>query len=169
MTKKPLGQRIREIREARGLSQGELADSIGIKQPSLSEIENGRSVPREATLFALAVALQDDFDDPRVLDYLAKRGNSNWEQVLTPALFAVQRNDFLLDILLYRLARISDRFRRMIDDETFTTIKIRAEALIDMLAQQGTVGPLKKPDTMLARNLGKVGEEPAEERKRKVR
>jgi len=38
-----IGSRIREARKARGISQKELADKIGIRQPSLSQLETGES------------------------------------------------------------------------------------------------------------------------------
>lgn len=37
------GSRIRELREARELSQRELARRAGVRQPSLSAIENGQA------------------------------------------------------------------------------------------------------------------------------
>lgn len=38
-----IGKRIKEARKLRGLSQNELAAKIGIKQPTLSELESGES------------------------------------------------------------------------------------------------------------------------------
>lgn len=53
------GARVKSLRKARGLTQGELARAIGIKQPSLSELEQGESKePSAATLLAVARALQ---------------------------------------------------------------------------------------------------------------
>lgn len=37
-----IGRRIAELRESRGLSQIELSDKAGIKQPNLSRIESGK-------------------------------------------------------------------------------------------------------------------------------
>ena len=37
------GERIRQAREARGLSQTDLARRVGVKQPSIQNIENGRT------------------------------------------------------------------------------------------------------------------------------
>jgi transcriptional regulator with XRE-family HTH domain len=50
------GSFIREIRESRGLSQGELADVVGISQPNLSAYERDRRVPTADTLNRLVVA-----------------------------------------------------------------------------------------------------------------
>jgi len=52
-----LGERIRRLREAMGLSQDELAKRAGIGRVTLSRIENGEQSPRLSTLEALAQAL----------------------------------------------------------------------------------------------------------------
>lgn len=38
-----IGDRVREARKEKGLSQGQLATRIGIRQPTLSDLENGES------------------------------------------------------------------------------------------------------------------------------
>lgn len=57
-----IGERIRHARQARGLSQAQLADRIGRKQGDLSDIERGkgRDGPTYKTLLAIADALQID-------------------------------------------------------------------------------------------------------------
>ncbi len=58
-----IGERIRlarsNARGGMGISQSELARLIGIKQPSLSQIESDTSEPRKTTLIAIARALND--------------------------------------------------------------------------------------------------------------
>ena len=55
------GQRVRELRKARGLSQKELAAKASIDFTYLSKIENARRLPpRERVIRAMAVALQID-------------------------------------------------------------------------------------------------------------
>jgi transcriptional regulator with XRE-family HTH domain len=58
-------QRIRELREAAGLSTNALARRAGIPQSSLSEIESGKYTPRlekiEAICAALGITLADFF------------------------------------------------------------------------------------------------------------
>jgi transcriptional regulator with XRE-family HTH domain len=60
-----LGESIRKIRQARGLSQGEMQKRTGILRSYLSRVENGHTVPSLATLQRLAsamgVALADFF------------------------------------------------------------------------------------------------------------
>ena len=53
-----LGERVKQLRKAAGLSQPKLAMLVGIKQPSLSYIENNPSNEiKQETLLALAMHL----------------------------------------------------------------------------------------------------------------
>lgn len=49
----PLGGRIKKLRQARGMTQKEFADSLGIVQGFLSSIERGRKVPSDTLVIAL--------------------------------------------------------------------------------------------------------------------
>ena len=51
---KRVGAQIREVRIARGLSQTELANRIGIRQPIISRVENGTHVPTWRNLKRIA-------------------------------------------------------------------------------------------------------------------
>ena len=53
-----VGERIREIREARGLTLDALATKCGIAKPNLSRLENGKVTPKFETLRAIAAALK---------------------------------------------------------------------------------------------------------------
>lgn len=52
-----LGDSIRKIRQAKGLSQGEMQKRTGILRSYLSRVENGHTVPSLATLQRLAAAM----------------------------------------------------------------------------------------------------------------
>lgn len=52
-----LGQRIREIRTLRGMTQGELAERVGFRASYFSQIENGGKGATLDTLAAVAAAL----------------------------------------------------------------------------------------------------------------
>jgi transcriptional regulator with XRE-family HTH domain len=52
-----LGESIRKIRQAKGLSQGEMQKRTGILRSYLSRVENGHTVPSLATLQRLATAM----------------------------------------------------------------------------------------------------------------
>ena len=62
-----VGQRIREIRKDRNLTQRELAERVGINFTYLSRVENDRlddqQTPREETLQKIARALDTDADE----------------------------------------------------------------------------------------------------------
>lgn len=52
-----IGQKIKHIRESKGLSQGKLAKISGIAQSSISYIESGSKKPNIETIMILAKAL----------------------------------------------------------------------------------------------------------------
>jgi DNA-binding XRE family transcriptional regulator len=52
-----LGERIRELREAKGLSQGELERRSGLLRCYIARVEHGHTVPSLETLERLAAAL----------------------------------------------------------------------------------------------------------------
>ena len=63
-----LGQRIRELRDQADLSLRELAKSIGISPPFISDIELGRRFPSEEILKKLARALNVSLEDLKQYD-----------------------------------------------------------------------------------------------------
>jgi transcriptional regulator with XRE-family HTH domain len=58
-----LGARIRELREAAGLSQAELAERLGIAQNSLSNWERGNRQPSFADIVRVAESLAVPISD----------------------------------------------------------------------------------------------------------
>jgi DNA-binding XRE family transcriptional regulator len=52
-----LARQLRELREQENLSQGELAERVGTKQPAIARLESGRVVPRLDLLQKIAAAL----------------------------------------------------------------------------------------------------------------
>ncbi len=62
-TKQLLGNRIRELRKNKGLSQDQLSEVVGIDPKHLSRIELGKSFPYMETLEAIARALQVELKD----------------------------------------------------------------------------------------------------------
>ncbi len=72
--------RLRALREARNLSQGDIQKRSGLVRPYLSRIENGHTIPSLATLEKLARALEVplyqmfyDGEKPPALPPLRKR------------------------------------------------------------------------------------------------
>lgn len=75
-----IGTRLRKLREARKLSQGELEARTGLLRCYISRVENGQTVPSLETLERLASALEIPFyqlfyegDEPPPLPNLTKR------------------------------------------------------------------------------------------------
>ncbi len=64
----PLGERIRELREARDLSLRELAKKVGCSAAFLSDIELGRRYPAEKNLKDLCRILNVPFDELKAHD-----------------------------------------------------------------------------------------------------
>ena len=52
-----IGQRLKELREVKNLSQGEIARETGFARPYISRVENGHTVPNIETLEKWARAL----------------------------------------------------------------------------------------------------------------
>jgi HTH-type transcriptional regulator/antitoxin HipB len=52
-----IGKRVRELREAAGLSQTDLAGRVGTRQPNIARLEAGGRLPKIATLHRIAEAL----------------------------------------------------------------------------------------------------------------
>ena len=59
----PVGQRLRELREEKGLRQDQIARLVGITQGTVSLIESGRRLPSERTLRAWARELGCDVEE----------------------------------------------------------------------------------------------------------
>ncbi|WP_417459014.1 helix-turn-helix domain-containing protein [Kordiimonas sp.] len=92
--KKTIGQRIKLLRSARGLSQEQLAEEIGRGISSISKLERGIMMPGIDTLVLLAGSLNCSLDDlVQPLDASAKRGkNRNERMSLDQEAWAVLAN-----------------------------------------------------------------------------
>jgi len=92
--KKLLGQRIKEIRKARNLTQEKLAEIVGIGTPNISYIENGRFAPSIETLQKIATAL-------KVQPYeLYKFNNTKTKQeIILEIVSAMENNEKLLHLI----------------------------------------------------------------------
>ncbi|APZ90740.1 helix-turn-helix domain-containing protein [Fuerstiella marisgermanici] len=108
-----VGQRIREIRKERNMTQRQLAEKVGINFTYLSRVENDRldaeQTPREDTLQKIAKALQADADE---LLLLARRIPDTYrERILAkPGIFRriIQMSDSDLEGLLNGLETATD-------------------------------------------------------------
>lgn len=70
-----MGDRLREVRQARGLSLRSLAQRLGVSPSLISQVETGRAKPSVSTLYAIATELGISLDDLLFLD--ARAGNAD--------------------------------------------------------------------------------------------
>ncbi|RAV30644.1 helix-turn-helix domain-containing protein [Sinomicrobium soli] len=64
---KEFGQKLKELRKKKGLSQEELADAAKINLRTIQRIENNENIPRGKTLGLICEALEINIED--ILDY----------------------------------------------------------------------------------------------------
>jgi transcriptional regulator with XRE-family HTH domain len=61
--RKLVGERIRELRKNKNLSQAELAEKVGVDSTSICKLENGSHFPKEENLEKIAKALDVEIED----------------------------------------------------------------------------------------------------------
>jgi putative transcriptional regulator len=71
MAERRLGNRLKDARVARGLTQAELAARIGVSRKTVNTVENGVFVPSTTLALALAEALETTVE---ALFYLTSDG-----------------------------------------------------------------------------------------------
>jgi transcriptional regulator with XRE-family HTH domain len=87
MIKQPeLGQKISELRKAKGLTQEELVEKCNISVRTIQRIETGEVTPRSYTVKTILAALEYDF------------GKISFEDVESPGSSNVFKNFFLVDV-----------------------------------------------------------------------
>jgi transcriptional regulator with XRE-family HTH domain len=59
LTGRRFTDRIRELRQKRGLTQAQMAERCGVPQARMSELEKGESAPTLVTIIWLAIAEND--------------------------------------------------------------------------------------------------------------
>lgn len=101
------GEKLKQLRNARALSQPELAESAQIEQSYLSKLENGRSSPSSDVLSKLIEALDvsidellDGIDDADTLSRLSANPQIGTHIQLTQAARIRSRNNWLLGSLV---------------------------------------------------------------------
>src|SRR5437868_15058357 len=81
-----IGQKLREIREAKNMSQVEISEATGLVQPYVSRVENGHTVPGVETLEKWASArkvplyqiLYDGEEPPKPSTLSAHKNDELW-------------------------------------------------------------------------------------------
>jgi Zn-dependent peptidase ImmA (M78 family)/DNA-binding XRE family transcriptional regulator len=121
MDSKVIGANLRLIREARGLTQAQVAELAGISRPAYRNIENGDSTPKVSTLQNIAagldVKLQDLFKPVRILKnvrFRALKKMNSRNLILTSVARWLEDYNYLESILEdrvdYRFKELSNHF-----------------------------------------------------------
>ena len=87
-----IGRKIKKIREAKGLSQKEVALSLGMDQAQYSRIENGKSDPYFSTVEKITKAMGVEFSELFKADELFKEVNS-YDKTLMEKLNFIEQLD----------------------------------------------------------------------------
>ena len=108
-----MGQRIMELRKIKGLSQEDLAKSIGISRPSLAQIELGNRFIDVFELHKLSLVLGFSMDeflsaDFKAVDEVKEEIAKNKKQDVRISVPALQVNKFK-NVLLYILERCAGK------------------------------------------------------------
>ncbi|MBO0937881.1 helix-turn-helix domain-containing protein [Fibrella sp. HMF5335] len=95
------GFKLKQLRQERGLSTYDLADKTGLSPSYLNEIEKGKKYPKTEKIFAIAKALETDYDAlvslkvSKQLEAVAELLNSNILNELPLELFGIEPGYFL--------------------------------------------------------------------------
>jgi transcriptional regulator with XRE-family HTH domain len=111
-----IGERLRAVREEKGLSQGDIEKRTGLLRCYISRVENGHTIPAIETLEKMARALEIpmyqlfyDGEEPPPLPSLPKRRTTDdiaWSNSGSGAR--------ILTLLRQRLGRMDDGDRRLL-------------------------------------------------------
>jgi transcriptional regulator with XRE-family HTH domain len=107
----PIGEQLRQLREARGWSLGDVRRLTGISGPHLSRVERGEAVPSADKLTAIRDAFGPDADE--LLDKLEAAGlveRLGFDPVAAEVAVTAKRLD------LGRRIQLLDTMRGMLDD-----------------------------------------------------
>ena len=122
-----IGQKLKEIREARNMSQVEIAQATGLVQPYVSRVENGHTIPGVETLEKWASALKiplyqilyDGEEPPKPLKLSGNSHHDLWgnsgrdsHDLKRLRQYLSKMNDDERDLLLSLAGRMASRPRR---------------------------------------------------------
>lgn len=107
-----VGNKIKQIRKEKGLTQKQLGEKLGIKQQSIAMFENDKTNIKHSTLEKIAVALQvpliELYDDDRI------KALTNRKMAEKGEYFVFPEKDWLVDIIAGKAMELTDEARYMI-------------------------------------------------------
>lgn len=168
LSQKQIGQRISELRKMRGLSQEDLAKSIEISRPSLTQIELGNRNVDILELQKLSLILEFSLDDFMSLNFSAhqeidgkeeKKAKKTEERISIPTL---QVNKFK-NVLLYILERCAGKpnvgetvLYKLLYFSDFNYYELHEEHLTGAKYRKLPFGPVpQKLDTIIGQMIEK--------------
>ena len=128
-----ISERLRELREEKKLSQGDVEARTGLLRSSLSRVENGHTVPSVATLEKFARALQVPIYQ---LFYEGKELPPLKPLNAAPSLWGSDGKDALLLAEFRRsFSKIEDKDRRLLLDMARKLLKARRQSSREIRAR----------------------------------
>ena len=82
---------LRQLRKAKGLTQKQLADQVGVTESSINQYENGKKKPKYETLLLLGEALDCAVSDIIGDNDLDEFGFSAYEQIIIHLVYQSDR------------------------------------------------------------------------------
>lgn len=104
-----IGDNIKRLREARGMTQEQLADQIGVTRPTVTQWETGWSSPRMGRVTQIAGALNVD-----PMDLLSD--DESLEQVVA--------SDPVLGQIVHRYLQMDEKGRRALDSVSYYLVSL---------------------------------------------
>jgi transcriptional regulator with XRE-family HTH domain len=149
-----MGERLREARQARGLSLRGLADRLGVSPSLISQVETGRARPSVSTLYAIASSLGISLDE---LLFPDARQLSRKAAAIARSVGTAQVSGGELDVILPHdpVQRASDRKRiRLASGVVWERLTTASIPNVDFLHVTYEVGGASSPEHEFQRHAG---------------
>lgn len=99
-----LGQRIKELRKARKMTQAQLSEAIGMETTNFCKLENGCQLPKEENIEKIAAVLEVSVCDLFDFEHLKSR-NTVEDELITQIKTASDRDLALYHRLIFSLVQ----------------------------------------------------------------
>lgn len=142
----PMGDRLREARQARGLSLRALASRLGVSPSLISQVETGRARPSVSTLYAIVQELGISLDELLFIDAGTPAGGS-------AANAAAEAGDAALPLQPVQRATTRERIR-LASGVTWERLTSASIPNVDFFYVTYEVGGASSPDDEFQRHQG---------------
>lgn len=137
-----IGDRIKEYRKLKGITQAELAKKTGISLSNISKYESGNRNPKTDYLTKIATALELNINELLSADHVYNDLTTNTDKYCTDiaysADYTIERSQELIDLYFNSVAnKINDKLfseeEKRVLNEHFCEMLIRYKSLIDAM------------------------------------